>query len=83
MDSNRYIPQLDEMLDREQCAAWLGVTERWLIENADKIVPFRPSHKSVFYHPRTILAKMAFDAGVPLQIIAASHGIVDSSKKPQ
>jgi hypothetical protein len=78
--ANRYVPHLDEMLTPDQCAAWLGVTRRWLIENADKVVPFRPGHKTTFYHPRTILAKLAFDAGVPLQIIAASYGVAEPAK---
>jgi len=81
----RFTPQLDEMLTREQCAEWLGVTARYLAEDAmsgaPKIPAFKPSHKVVRYHPRTVLAKMAFDAGVPLQIIAASHGIIETAKK--
>ena len=77
----KYQPQLDEMLTRQQCASWLGVEEEWLKRNTDKIVPFKPGHKTALYHPRTILAKMAFDAGIPLQIIAASHGIVETQKK--
>jgi hypothetical protein len=85
MSNDRFTPRLDEMLTREQCAAWLGVTARYLAEDAmssgPKIPAFKPSHKVIRYHPRTVLAKMAFDAGVPLQIIAASHGVVETTKK--
>ncbi|HXT10982.1 MAG TPA: hypothetical protein VN873_05410 [Candidatus Angelobacter sp.] len=77
----KYVPRLDEMLTREQCAAWLQQSERWLWENEDKVVPFKPSHKVILYHPRTVLARMAFDAGVPLQIIAASYGVTETTKK--
>jgi hypothetical protein len=80
-----FTPHLDEILSREQCAAWLGVAVRYLAEDAmsgaPKIPAFKPSHKVVRYHPRTILAKMAFDAGVPLQIIAASYGATEATRK--
>ena len=84
--NSQYAPHLDELLTPEQCIAWMKQTglkepRRWLQENAGTIVPFRPSHKVTLYHPRTILAKMAFDAGVPLQIIAASYGVVEPAKK--
>ena len=83
---NHYVPDLDELLTPQQCVAWmkqgdLKDAERWLRENERTIVPFRPSHKVKLYHPRTILAKMAFDAGVPLQIIAASYGVTETAKK--
>jgi hypothetical protein len=78
---SRYVPHLDEMMTREQCASWLGVEPEWLKRNTDKIVPFKPGHKTVMYHPRTILAKLAFEAGVPLQIIAASYGTVETARK--
>lgn len=68
---------IDELISREKCAAWFGESERWVQEN---VKGFRPSHKCTVYHPRTILAKMAFDAGVPLQIIAASYGVVEPKK---
>ena len=68
---NRYVPQLDEMLTPDECVAWLKADKlkepkRWLAENVKTIVPFKPSRKVTLYHPRTILATMAFNAGVPL-----------------
>jgi hypothetical protein len=80
--SERYqIRSLDEMLDRELCASWLGLEVGWMARNTDKIIPFKPGHKTVKYHPRTVLAKMAFDAGVPLQLIAASYGVIETKKQ--
>jgi hypothetical protein len=46
------------------------MSRSWLIVQLEK-----------FTIPRTILAKLAFDAGVPLQIIAASYGVVETVKK--
>lgn len=74
------VPDLDAMLTREQCAEWLQITERDLGSKSDgprpPIPAFRASREMVRYHPRTILAKMARDAGVPLELIAASYGVI-------
>ena len=72
-------PQLDDMLTREQCAAWMGMSSRELMAksrgNRAPIPAFRPSPKLIRYHPRTIIAKLAAEAGVPERVIAASFGL--------
>lgn len=67
--------ELDALLTPSQCAKWFQQSERWLGENADKIIAFKPTRKVKVYHPRSVLSKMAFDAGIPVQLIAASFGI--------
>ncbi|MGN6556302.1 MAG: hypothetical protein ACTHLW_21535 [Verrucomicrobiota bacterium] len=75
------------MLDRDDCAAWLKVKRRYLDDDAmldtPKIPVFRPSPKVVRYHPRTILAKLAKDAGVSFEVIAASYGVNEQPKGEQ
>lgn len=72
-------PFLDAMLTREQAAAWLQMPVDELAKKSrgsNKTIPqFRPGHKTVRCHPRTIIAVMARDAGVPMAIIAASMNL--------
>lgn len=72
-------PDLDAMLTPEQCAEWLQITTTDLGRKSSgdkpKIPAFRPTREMVRFHPRTILAKMAKDNGVSLDVIAASYGI--------
>jgi len=76
---SRFVPHLDDMLTREQAAAWLHMTVRDLAAKSaglkPKIPVFKLGHKTVLYHPRTVIAKMANDAGVPAHLIAASFGM--------
>jgi hypothetical protein len=77
--SDRFVPHLDDMLTRDQAAQWLQVQPRYLAEDAMQLKPkipvFRPSRKVVRYHPRTILAALARQSGVPVEVVAASYGI--------
>lgn len=73
-------PGLDDMLEREEAAAWLKMSKAELSEKSNGLRPvipaFKLSERMVRFHPRTILAKLARDAGVPLETIAASFGEV-------
>ncbi len=71
-------PDLDAMLNKEQCAEWFGINTRQLA--AMNLPAFRPSHKVVRYHPRTIIAVLARRAGVPMDTIQASFGRPDNGK---
>lgn len=70
---------LDAMLTVEQAAKWLQMsveTLRAKSKGRRAIVPaFRLNSQLIRYHPRTILAVMAREAGVPLDLIAASMGM--------
>lgn len=74
--------RLDDLIDREPCAAWLGVASTWLAQDAMKASPkipcFSLGHKTKRYHPRTILTVLAKRAGVSLEIIAASYGVTET-----
>jgi hypothetical protein len=66
--------QLDDMLDPDSAAKWLKLSKRDFLEKAriGKIPTFSIGAKTLRFHPRTIIAKLASDAGVSFQIIAAS-----------
>lgn len=78
----RFTPKLDDMLTRAEAAKWLQITERTLSERSrglrPKIVAFDPGGQGARYHPRTIITKLARDAGVPMDQIAASFGIFET-----
>lgn len=65
------------MLEPDAAAKWLRLTKRDLLEKARlEIIPkFSIGVKTLRFHPRTIIAKLASDAGVTPQIIAASFSI--------
>jgi hypothetical protein len=67
------------MLTRTQCAAWLGVSERWLAEDSRKSKPevpvFQLGFKTALYHPRSIIAYRQGKAGFSLMMTAASFGL--------
>lgn len=69
---------LDSMLVPEQAAKWLQMKPATLLAKSKgwkAVIPaFRLNSKVVRYHPRTIIAKMAADAGVKAETIAASLG---------
>jgi hypothetical protein len=69
---------LDDLLARRDAAKWLGVSDRWLAEDARSRSPRVPVFKvgrNSLYHPRTVLATFANRAGVVAEVIAASHGV--------
>jgi hypothetical protein len=67
---------LDDMLTRKEAAAWLRLSERQLVARTlgrrPKIPAFRLSRECLLFHPRTIIAKLATDAGVAPEIIQTS-----------
>ena len=68
---------LDKFLDSKEAAAWLGITREVLVNKKIKgrnpiIQPFRLGNREYKFHPRTIIAKLAKDSGVPYEVIAAS-----------
>lgn len=76
---------LDGMLTRTQAAQWLQMSERELAAKSlglrPKVPAFRVgSQRTIRYHPRTILAKFAKDAGLPLEVVAASFGMAIKEK---
>ena len=71
-------PHLDDLLNLDECAAWLRLNRRDLSEKSrgrkPAIPAMRINQKVIRYHPRTILAKFAADAGWPAEQIAAVYG---------
>jgi len=68
---------LDKFLNSKEAAEWLGISQLVLVNKKIKgrnpeIPAFSLGNKSYRYHPRTIIAKLAKDAGVPFDVIAAS-----------
>lgn len=67
------IPFLDQMMDTAEAAEWLKINSHNLLRvskglNA-KIPGFWITDRIVRFHPRTIIVKVAFDAGVPPEVI--------------
>ena len=70
---------LDKFLNSREAAEWLGITQRVLVNKKIKgrnpeIPAFSLGNEEYRYHPHTIIAKLAKDAGVPFDVIAASLG---------
>ena len=67
------------MLTTEQAADWLGLSERDLLKksrgNRAAIPAFGLGHKTKRFHPRTIITRLAQQAGVSADSIAAGFGI--------
>ena len=65
---------LDDMLEPQAAAAWLKMSRSDLMKKirAGIIPAFRLGHKTLRVHPRTIIAKLAMDAGVNREAIEAS-----------
>ncbi|HVU07823.1 MAG TPA: hypothetical protein VHG89_04690 [Verrucomicrobiae bacterium] len=72
-------PHLDEMLETEDAAKWLKIPSRQLLANSKgqnaKIPGFWINQRVVRFHPRTIIAKLAHDAGLPPELVAAMFGL--------
>lgn len=70
---------LDEMLTLEQAAQWLGMNPRVLAQKSrgrKPIIPaFRLGHRLVRFHRRTVIAKLAADAGVSPEVIQKGMGL--------
>jgi hypothetical protein len=70
---------LDEMMESHRAARWLNLTVPVLLERSKGKGAIIPGAwfgvRLVRYHPRTIIAKMANDAGVPVEVIMASMNI--------
>lgn len=66
---------LDDLLDSRQAGAWLGLSERELLAKSKghdpKILAYRLNQRLVRWHPRAVLTKMASEAGLSPQLIAA------------
>ena len=80
MSESRPAPGLDDMLLLPEAAQWLRLNPRDLAaktKGRNPTVPaFRLNQRVLRFHPRTIIAKMASDAGVPMETIAASFGMI-------
>ena len=80
---------LDDLLTLEECSAWFRLNKRDLAVKSRGKRPAVPGFwlncKVVRFHPRTILAKLAHESGVPVEVIAASFQIKTNehaTKKP-
>ena len=77
-------PELDDLLTTVAAAEWLQMSERELLARSRgqraAIPAFAIGHRTKRYHPRTILAKLAREAGVPLETISASFGLKDKNQ---
>ena len=67
---------LDSFLTLSEAAEWLGQHPRVLVAKTKGRRPITPAfwenRRVVRFHPRTILAKLASDAGVSLEVVSAS-----------
>ena len=70
---------LDRLLTLDECSDWFRLNKRDLSEKSKGKRPPIPgfwiNRKVVRFHPRTIIAKLASDAGVPPEVIAASFNL--------
>jgi hypothetical protein len=68
--------QLDDLLTLEECSEWIGLNKRDLSAKSKgrrAVIPgFWINRKVVRFHPRTVLAKLARESGVPESLIAAA-----------
>ena len=75
---NVNVPDLDQLLTLKECSAWLRLNERDLSEKSRgrrAVVPaVRLNRKVLRFHPRTILAKFASEAGLSPELIGAAFG---------
>ena len=76
---------LDEMLDTAAAAKWLKIKPRRLLADSKgpraKIPAFWINRRLVRFHPRTIIAKFANDAGIPPEVIAAMFGLRETNPR--
>jgi hypothetical protein len=78
---------LDKLLTLRECAEWLGLERHALSRRSSgkraPIPAIRLSKRCVRFHPRTVLVKLAHDAGVPVEVIAASLNRTDHENQTQ
>ncbi len=69
--------QLDAMLTKEQAAAWLQIPVGQLMKKhrAGVVRGFVIGHNTIRFHPRSVIAKLARDAKVSSDNIAAMFGL--------
>jgi hypothetical protein len=69
--------QLDAMLTKEQAAEWLQIPLWQLMKKHQAgIIPgFKVGNKIIRWHPRSVIAKLARNAGNSPQNIAAMFGL--------
>lgn len=69
---------LDELMETSEAAQWLKINSKQLLTDSKgknaKIPGFWFSDRVVRFHPRSILAKLAHDAGLSPLLIAAMFG---------
>lgn len=63
---------LDDFLKPDTAAKWLGISEQDLSRKyrQGKIPGIKLGHRTVRYHPRTVITKLAMDSGVSPKVIA-------------
>lgn len=74
---NAHCPSPSDVMDIEQCAAWLGVTTNWLQKDSRQdspVVPVMRLGKQRRYHRRTIECEFMTRAYLSAEIIAAAFG---------
>jgi len=73
---------LDDMLETAEAAKWLRMRPRDLLAKTKgrkpEIPAFRINSKVVRFHPRTIVCKLAADAGLSPELISASLNLKGS-----
>lgn len=74
-ESSESSPFLDQMMETSEAAKWLRMKPRQLLAAAKgpdaKIPGFWINERVVRFHPRTIIARLARDAGLPFEVVAA------------
>jgi hypothetical protein len=77
--------ELDQMLTLEQAAKWLGLSPRKLSAKSKgpraKVPGFWLNTRTVRFHPRTVISKLARDAGLSPETLAASLGITPTTEQ--
>jgi hypothetical protein len=67
------------MMETSEAAKWLKINPHQLLNDSKgkdaKIPGFWLSERIIRFHPRTIIAKLAHDAGLPPEVIAAMFGL--------
>ena len=70
--------ELDDLLEVEAAAKWLGLSPREVLAKSKgrspRILGYWISTKTVRFHPRAVLAKLAKDNGAPMEFISAMFG---------
>jgi hypothetical protein len=76
---------LDQMMKSEEAAEWLRMKLRDYIKKCRTgVIPaFRVGERQMLCHPRTVIAKLADDAEVKPEVIAASLTLPPTKPNPQ